>query len=401
MAQSSRPCEEEDDDVVEVSLWFREMFTLEFLLCGRTGIGKSSLINSLVGREVFGVGDPGMHDDDDEAFERHTTKVQSKLMNLDGVFVKIFDSPGLQDGTNLDEEYLDDMHRNCKGVDLVIYCVDMTTTRYTEGEIQATKLITDKFGAEFWNRCVLVLTKANAVAVPPRERRNKQDYHKRLFSNHLRRFRKQLIKQGVSEEIADGIPAVAAGRYEPDVPDDDPENERYIWYVSDRTTSSDKPVDFLKELWLTCFERTRKVSAQTIFLRATTNVQQPMEADSAEKKILCELLKERDIERKQLLTENEKLKSRLKESQRKALQKLISEYQSSSLPSPPYKGPHRMLDDDDAHRMVVAVERENKRSESSSVAAGAILGAAIGSVGGPLGFVVGGIVGGIFGGIFS
>ena len=259
---------------------------LEFLLCGRTGVGKSSLINSLIGSEVCEVGDPTGK----TGFKKCTTTVSKTVANINGVTVSIFDSPGLQDGTNSDEEYLEDMYSKCKDVDLVIYCIDMTVPRYTEDEIRATQLMTNKFGTDFWNRCVLVLTKANNVRVPPREKKSKREYHIRLYNGHKTQFSEQLIDQGVPKDVAKGIPAVAAGCFDPEIPDDDPDNERFIWYVSDKAKSSDERIDFLKELWLTCFDRTSTISTQHNFMRATARQRfKPLGGDSSERRRVYQL----------------------------------------------------------------------------------------------------------------
>ena len=375
---------------------------LEFLLCGRTGVGKSSLVNSLIGSEICDVGDPGGK----TGFKRCTATVSKTIANICGVIVNIFDSPGLQDGTNSDEEYLEDMYSKCKDIDLVIYCVDMTIPRYTHDEIQATQLITNKFGTDFWNRCVLVLTKANNIRVPPKEKKSKRprDYHQRLYNNHKTQFSEQLIDQGVPKDIAEGIPVVAAGCFDPDIPDDDPDNERFIWYVSDKAAeSSDKKMDFLKELWLTCFERTNTVSTQCNFMRATVRQQfKPLEGDSSEKRRLYQLLQERDEYYQQQI---EGLRNQQHAPEEFAAKQTVNAQQTVNISAapPPYtpRAAEIKLDDHDLKRMSDAMERENERAVATGGTAGGVVGAAFGAVAGgvagPVGVVVGGAVGGAIG----
>jgi tRNA U34 5-carboxymethylaminomethyl modifying GTPase MnmE/TrmE len=247
----------EDIDVTE----FKDAFCLNILVCGKTGVGKSSLINNLVGSEVCKVNDPGL---EGGSLDRGTTEVNEINVTIDKVFVTIYDSPGLQDGTPDEQRYLQDMHDKCNDVNLVLYCMEMPASRFTDAEVRATELITNKFGPEFWNRCVLVMTKANMVRIPPREKGKEREYHERLYNNFMKKFHDQLVEQGVSTAIVNQLPGVAAGIIQPE--DDE---ERYIWYPSNKAKPSERPVDFLSELWLTCFDRTASES-QAKFLRATT-----------------------------------------------------------------------------------------------------------------------------------
>ena len=51
--------------------------------------------------------------------------------------VDIFDSPGLEcdaDGPDVIEEYLQEIYEKCKGVDLFLYCLDMTSARFTRDD---------------------------------------------------------------------------------------------------------------------------------------------------------------------------------------------------------------------------------------------------------------------------
>lgn len=383
--------------VYQVKL-FPDVFNqeLEFLLCGRTGVGKSSLINSLIGSKVCEVGDPTGK----TGFNKCTPAVSKTIVHISGVIVSIFDSPGLQDGTNSDEEYLEDMYSKCKDVDLVIYCIDMTVPRYTEDEIRATQLMTNKFGTDFWNRCVLVLTKANNVRVPPREKKSKREYHIRLYNSHKTQFSEQLIDQGVPKDVAKGIPAVAAGCFDPEIPDDDPDNERFIWYVSDKAKlkSSDERMDFLKELWLTCFERTTTISTQCNFMRATARQQfKPLEGDSSEKRRLFQLLRERDEYYQQ------QIRFRNQPPGKFVAKQAVNMQQTVNVSAPPPYTPRAAsitLVNDDLKRMSDAMERENKRARAlaAGAASGTVAGAAIGAVvAGPVGAAVGGAIGGVTG----
>ena len=365
-------------DGIDVAECFKQAFCLNILVCGRTGVGKSSLINNLVGSQVCEVNDPGCEGGN---FDRGTTEVNETKVNIDNVFVTIYDSPGLQDGTDDEEKYLQDMHNKCKDVNLVLYCMEMTSPRYTSAEIRATELITNKFGPDFWNRCVLVMTKANMVRVPPSEKGKERDYHMRLYDKFMDKFRDQLIKQGVSKDVANAIPGVATGNVHPD--DDE---ERYIWYPSTKAEPSERPVDFLSELWVTCFERTASDS-QAKFLRATTRQRvKPLPAASeAEQKLKKQIEEAKKREEELKRNHNEEYKEKERQFTKK-LEQTKQEYQSPPLYQPP--------------SVVNTGYTSSTRSSPNTgrAAAGAVTGAAAGAmVAGPVGAVVGAVFGFLFG----
>ena len=84
------------------------------------------------------------------------------------------------------------MYDKCKDVNLVLYC--MTASHYTDAEIRATQLIAKKLEPEFWNRCILVMTKANMVRIPPSQKGKEREYHQQLYDNIIQRFRDQLVE---------------------------------------------------------------------------------------------------------------------------------------------------------------------------------------------------------------
>ena len=136
--------------------WFQFSKAVSIFITGRTGVGKSALVNGLVGAEVAKEG---------EELDPETVEVTSYEKEINGVKVTVWDSPGLQDGTSHEAQYLADMTKKCKGMDLCVYCVSLLETRFTDGcdDIIAMKKLTGVFGKRMWEHTIFVLTFANLI----------------------------------------------------------------------------------------------------------------------------------------------------------------------------------------------------------------------------------------------
>lgn len=154
---------------------------ISMLFTGRTGVGKSSLINGLIGRPVALV-EAGVHD------AGVTKSVECYSENINGVRATVYDSPGLIDGTGKDEQYLDEMYTECKDVDLIIFAVRISNERFVEGDFTAQVMVkfTRKFGNLIWRKTLVVVTCANLIEQNPKVCRmslpEKQDFFKKDMS---------------------------------------------------------------------------------------------------------------------------------------------------------------------------------------------------------------------------
>ena len=158
---------------------------VSILVTGKTGTGKSTLINGLVGEEVAIVGD---------TLDAQTTEVKGFPVKIQDLTVRIYDTPGLQDGFKNEVDYMKDMEKTCKNVDLILYTIKMIETRLDESDLNAMHKFTCAFGAEFWDRVLFVLTFANMIQDPTAMQSSSSDQHlhEEFFEKKLNMWKKKL-----------------------------------------------------------------------------------------------------------------------------------------------------------------------------------------------------------------
>ena len=202
---------------------WRNQKELHILVTGKTGQGKSTLINGILGGNVVAEG---------AGASRCTTEVEMFFQTLHGVPVKVFDSPGLQDRTANQEEYIQGMRKKCGELSLVLYCTKMINTRLTDDDKHAMRKLTEAFGEKFWEYAVFVLTFANMENCERKDDRDKnipepdvdddkawKKLIKQRFEGRLKIWEEEIKKffiteVGVSPDIANKIPVVPTGDHQ-------------------------------------------------------------------------------------------------------------------------------------------------------------------------------------------
>lgn len=161
-----------------------------FMLVGRTGVGKSSTLNSLFGWKVA----------ETNRYERQTTHVSVHTRELDGIPFSIIDTPGLCDedsDQNSDLRYLEEMRTVGKQIDSLWFVTRLDDRRLGRDEKLTIKLISESFKPEIWKHAVIVFTHADLS----------EDFSKDLA------MRSELVRREIARytgsEIATDIPAVA------------------------------------------------------------------------------------------------------------------------------------------------------------------------------------------------
>ena len=171
---------------------------VNILVAGKTGFGKSTLVNILVGEEVAKVG---------ETLFPETVDVNPYRLDGSGVDVVIWDTPGLQDGSGKERKYAAKMRKKCARYDLVMYCMSMVEPRIREDDIKAITTMTKEFGERIWENAIFVLTFANHVVLTVKTPKEVEERYKQLCEA----IPKLLIGCKVSEKLATNIAVIPTG----------------------------------------------------------------------------------------------------------------------------------------------------------------------------------------------
>ena len=201
-------------NAVEINMkkWINESTSVNIFVTGKTGTGKSSLVNGIVGKQVAEEGG---------TLDPQTDKVTSYKITIDGITVTVWDSPGLQDGTKREDEYIADIKRNCTDVDLFIYCIRMSETRFVRDnrDIRAMHILNDTLSMAMWRNAVFVLSFANDVVDTGEEDyeltgKELEDYFNTKLTDWTEKLRQTLEDElGIPDEIAQRVRVIPAGYY--------------------------------------------------------------------------------------------------------------------------------------------------------------------------------------------
>ena len=172
-----------------------------FLLVGRTGVGKSSTVNSLLGQDMAKVGH----------YEATTMAVEEYESTINGIKFGLMDTPGLCDDmeeVGNDEKYIQMMRTKIKSVDSLWYVTRLDDTRVTSDEKRGIKILSDAMGSKVWNNGVIVFTFSNNI--------DPKNYAEAL-SQRTELLRREIAKYAPRE--AAKIPSVAVDNNKLTTPD--------------------------------------------------------------------------------------------------------------------------------------------------------------------------------------
>ena len=201
------------EEKTEIKKWIKRKKELRIMVTGKTGAGKSSLLNCFIGKKFFKEGND---------LDPCTQTVDEYRCEIGGIAVIAWDCPGLQDGTNNEKEYLKDLVKKTeKNVDLMLYCVDMSTTRATDLRVHGSAMqkLTEILGPGVWSNTVVVLTFANLYETRIKTTNPKIDSNE-LLNNFMKQIDlwKEKLQQalggvGVPDVTINSLPICPAGYF--------------------------------------------------------------------------------------------------------------------------------------------------------------------------------------------
>lgn len=200
--------------VVQIKLleWLKSSKEVNIFVTGKTGTGKSTLVNALFGQQIAKEGD---------TLDPETSKVQCYDVKHGDTRIRVWDSPGLQDGTRNESKYVKDVKRNCKDIDLFIYCVRMSEARFVRNnpDVVAMKKLTKALGKDVWNNAIFVLSFANVVIDGQKMKTGLSGQELEKHFDGMLKMWKETIQNalckevGLKKDVAEHISIVPTGHY--------------------------------------------------------------------------------------------------------------------------------------------------------------------------------------------
>ena len=234
--------------------------SLKIVISGKMGVGKSSLINGLVGKEVSKEATSVMAVTNEIMSYSFTMKIEDTAVQKT-IDVTVLDTPGIADPFRDEDTNLKAIAEHCSNCDLLIYCMDIRA-RFTKDDARGIKRLTDLVGPQVWKNTVFALTFANDVKHPPQssfrsnfwyyasfgyynaERDGRLEFFQCLRSEWENSIHQTLKHQNLPDTITDDLSIVPTG-YRLDNPPDRNDWLTPFWCEAFRKTNESSQPTFL------------------------------------------------------------------------------------------------------------------------------------------------------------
>ena len=212
--------------------------SLTIFVIGKTGVGKSTLINSLLGEKKAKVSD-GVYSSDQETIEKYSGQ-------FCGIKTLFYDTKGLADPSEDDEKLIKKFHDTivmCRNQYLVFICLPITN-RADNSVYCFARLLASKFGDKYniWLNSIIVLTQANRFSHDEDDSDEEEEVRLEKTAVKMidtmetwsKEFQDCLEKFGLPREIIMNMPVCAAGRKSPKLPITDDWKETLLYVCLER-----------------------------------------------------------------------------------------------------------------------------------------------------------------------
>ncbi|XP_021595270.1 translocase of chloroplast 101, chloroplastic isoform X2 [Manihot esculenta] len=166
-------------------------FGLNIFVIGKTGVGKSATINSLFGEKKVMI----------NAFEPATTRVKEIVGTIDGVRIRILDTPGLRSPVKeeaINRKIFASIKRLIKKFppDVVLYVDRLDTHARDLNDLPLLASLTNSLTASIWQNAIVTLTHA---AAPPPDGLSGSPLSFEVFVAQ----RSHIVQQAISQAVGD------------------------------------------------------------------------------------------------------------------------------------------------------------------------------------------------------